>query len=95
MLEWYRALIGLRRRIPALTDGRREDVQAEFDEAAGWLVVARGPVTIACNLAQQWQRLPLAAERAAEIGLASHADVARGPGWIDLPAESVAILMER
>jgi maltooligosyltrehalose trehalohydrolase len=92
LLEWHRALIRLRRRIPALTDGQREDVQADFDETAGWIVLGRGAVTIACNLSPRRQRLPLAAEQAAEIGLASQQDTTRGTGWIDLPGESVAIL---
>jgi maltooligosyltrehalose trehalohydrolase len=50
MAAWYTELIALRRRIPALADPRPGSAVAQCDEAAGWLTVRRGPVTVACNL---------------------------------------------
>ena len=92
VLEWHRALIRLRGQTPALTDGRCEAVRVCFDEAARWLVFERGAVTVACNLADQPQRLPLAASCAGEIVLASRPGAVAGRGEIELPAETVAIL---
>ena len=55
LLAWYRELIALRRQVPALTDPRLGRVTAECDDEAGWLVVRRGPVTVAANLgAGRW-----------------------------------------
>src|SRR5690606_15378632 len=45
ILAWYRDLIALRRRTPELLDGRRDRVRVAWDEA-GWIRVARGPVTV-------------------------------------------------
>jgi len=49
MLDWYRTLIRLRRRLPELTDGRRMDLRVRFDEEAGWMIVERGRLTLAFN----------------------------------------------
>jgi maltooligosyltrehalose trehalohydrolase len=59
LLAWYRELIGLRRAWPALTDGRLDTVRVRFDETARWLVVERGPVTVACNLAAEAWHVPV------------------------------------
>jgi len=91
MLEWYRRLIDLRRRTPALLDGRLDRVRAEVDRAAGTLVVTRGPVTVAANLGPAPARL---AVEPAEVVLAS----ADGVGRCDdgravlVPPDSVAVL---
>ena len=50
ILAWYRELIALRRARPELTDPRLDRVQADFDEAARWLLVRRGRLRIAANL---------------------------------------------
>jgi hypothetical protein len=42
MLDWHHRLIGLRRKIPALSDGRLERVAVNFDEQAQWIVMTRG-----------------------------------------------------
>jgi maltooligosyltrehalose trehalohydrolase len=59
MLGWYRDLIALRRRTPELTDGRLDAVEVSYDEDARWLVLARGELRVACNLADQAQTVPL------------------------------------
>jgi maltooligosyltrehalose trehalohydrolase len=91
VLEWHRSLIQLRRRMPALRDGRREAVAVRCDEAAGWLVVERRTLSVACNLAERTQRIPLRGAAHA-IALTSHPDAERGAGWVEVPAESVVIL---
>ena len=91
VLDWYRRLIALRHRLPALRDGRMPRVR--HDEAAGWLVAERGPVTVAANLAREERRVPLAEGRPRHVLLASAAaaGVADGPE-VRLPPRSVAIL---
>src|SRR5262249_32865887 len=41
LLEWHRRVIGLRRTLPALTDGRLDQVRVSFDEEDQWLVTER------------------------------------------------------
>ncbi|HEX3541015.1 MAG TPA: DUF3459 domain-containing protein [Acidimicrobiales bacterium] len=88
MLEWYRRLIALRRQIPELSDGRRDGVETSYDAAQGWLVMRRGPVSVAVNLGGEVVTLP-----AAGVLLAgSEPGVAVDNGRAVLPPDSVAIL---
>jgi len=91
MLAWYRCLISLRRALPALTDGRRDQVETSFDEAEGWLVVRRGPVTIAANLGTDAVSLPIGG--GVELLAASGPGVSVGGEMVTVPADSVAVLM--
>jgi maltooligosyltrehalose trehalohydrolase len=90
VLEWHRALVALRRRVPALTDGRF--ARAAFDEDAGWLVVERGPVTVAVNLAERDQAVPVTSEPACVLLASGSYTRLDGAGHVELPPESVAIL---
>jgi maltooligosyltrehalose trehalohydrolase len=56
--QWYSALARLRAQTPELLDGRRDLVNVHFDEAARWLVVQRGPVTLQVNFGQEPVQLP-------------------------------------
>jgi maltooligosyltrehalose trehalohydrolase len=94
LLDWYRQLIRLRRTQAVLTDGRMAEVCVATDEEASWLVVERGPVTVAANLAPVPRRLPVRAGRPSALLLGSEPGIALQPGGVDLPAESVAILGE-
>ena len=91
MLYWHRRLIRLRRKIPALSDGRLERVAVNFDEQAQWIVMTRGTAAVACNLAGRPQQVPLQLG-AAEILLSSTSEVRLMDGRIDLPPESVAVV---
>ena len=73
LLDWYRTLIALRRELPALGDPRLDRVTVDCDEVAGWLVVRRGPATVAANLGGATATLPAPAP--ARLVLASHPDV--------------------
>jgi maltooligosyltrehalose trehalohydrolase len=42
MLAFYKALIALRRRLAPLRNGRKDLTRVAFDEARGWLTIARG-----------------------------------------------------
>ena len=59
MLQWYRDLIAVRRARPELSDGRRDLVEISYDEDARWLILRRGVVALACNLAAEPQQLPV------------------------------------
>jgi maltooligosyltrehalose trehalohydrolase len=88
VLEWYRSLIALRRSVPELTDGRPDGVRTAFDEAAGWLRMARGPIEVVANLGRAPVRLPAAGA----VVLRSEAAVALEAGEIVLPPDAVAVL---
>lgn len=50
MLQWYRALIHLRRSEPSLNEGQAGNTRVHYDEAAKWLSMTRGALTVVCNL---------------------------------------------
>jgi len=90
MLAWHRRLIELRRAEPGLTDGVCENVQVRFDETAQWLVVERGELTVACNLAPEPRTVPLPAA-GLQLLLPSSPGVMLPDGGVTLPPDSVAI----
>ena len=92
ILDWHRRLIRLRRQLPALADGRMDQVRVRFDEDAHWFVLERGPVTVACNLAAHAQIVPLTQERSTRILLASEAEVVVKATGVSMPAEALVIL---
>jgi maltooligosyltrehalose trehalohydrolase len=93
VLDWHRRLIALRRETASLgAAGRVGELDVRFDEGAGWLVVARGDVTIAANLGPG-QRVPLCGRPHRRVLMASAADIRAPQGeGIDLPPDSVALL---
>jgi maltooligosyltrehalose trehalohydrolase len=90
LLNWYKRLIQLRRSTSALTDGRMERVETNFDKNANWFVVKRGSIEIACNLAPDRQAVPVSAKP--ENLLVSEDGWQLRPGLIELPGDSVAII---
>ena len=91
LLAWYRALIALRRHDPDLADSRLSVTDVAFDENERWLVVRRGAVRVAVNLADRPQRIPLI--RPVETVLLTSDTAVRSDGdHIELPAESVAVV---
>jgi maltooligosyltrehalose trehalohydrolase len=59
LLDWHKRLIALRRSTPELSDGRFDRVQVDYDEDRRWLVLAQGPVTVACNLGERPATVPV------------------------------------
>jgi maltooligosyltrehalose trehalohydrolase len=92
MLAWYRALAALRRHAPELTDGRCDAVRVAFDEAARWIRVERGRITIACNLGSRPSNIPLGDDRPRELLLTSARDLETESGSLRLPPDSTAVL---
>ena len=90
LLAWYRRLIALRREIPALTDSRPGRTETDCDSDTGWLVVRRGPVTVAANVgAGAWTFPAGPAER---LLAASDPRVELAGQGLVLPPDTVAIL---
>jgi maltooligosyltrehalose trehalohydrolase len=92
LLAWHKELIALRRRESALTDGRLQNVDVAFDEEARWLVVERGEITLACNLAGHRQLVPVDSCRPKSLRLASEPQIAVQEAGVELPPDSVVVL---
>ncbi len=92
LLAWHRELIALRRRVPALTDPRLDRVTADCDAGAGWLVVRRGPVTVAANLGSGSWTFP--AKPSAELLTASDPSVKLAADGMVLPPDSAVIMAD-
>lgn len=70
VLSWYQELLRLRRSWPELTSGRLDGIQVTYDEDDRWLLVLRGRIAIAVNLAATSRRLQLP-QRARELLMAN------------------------
>jgi maltooligosyltrehalose trehalohydrolase len=93
ILVWHRDLIRLRARYPELCDGRMDLVGVSFDETAPWLKLTRGRVTVACNLSAAEQSLTIESGASCRIAMASDPRIAVRESRVDLPPDSVAILV--
>jgi maltooligosyltrehalose trehalohydrolase len=94
LLDWYRALLELRRSRPELTDPRLDQVRVEFDEDARWLVLHRGSLRIAVNFSDAAVPLPVASSEAGPVTLLLGSDpgVAVESGAVLLPPASLAVV---
>jgi maltooligosyltrehalose trehalohydrolase len=102
LLAFYRALIALRRRLPALANGRKDLTRVDSDEAGRWLAIQRGDpggsaVATLANLGDAAADVPLPPGRwrlalatAALPALEPGAKV-DGAGVVALPTASAAI----
>jgi maltooligosyltrehalose trehalohydrolase len=95
-LEWYRALIRLRKEWPDLCSGERANVDVHYDEDAHWLVMWRGRIGVIANLSGNAQRVPLTRDlqgNQPQILLASTDNVVTSHTDIELPAHAVVIAL--
>ena len=69
ILDWYKRLTRLRASTPELRDGAFNQVDVVYDEDRRWLVMTRGPISMAMNLGKQKHRVPIPAN-----GIAPHPD---------------------
>ena len=90
MLEWYRALIRVRRATPSLNNGGPGNVRVTFDEEKKWLCIERGTVTTLCNLGAQDCSLPVS--KSGSIELASRDGIEIANNTIKLPPDSIAVV---
>ncbi|HYT10439.1 MAG TPA: DUF3459 domain-containing protein, partial [Mycobacteriales bacterium] len=91
MLEWYRRLLALRRQRPGLSDPRLHAVEVAYDEQARWLVVTRGTLRVAVNLAASRQAVPLDGMPVGVL-LSSVPGFVYRTGGIELEPASIAIV---
>ncbi|CAN5671320.1 malto-oligosyltrehalose trehalohydrolase [soil metagenome] len=91
LLNWHRALVSVRRSTPDLLDDDLDAVSVRHDEAARWLVLERGAITVACNFGPKPAEVPLPASRRASVLLTSAHEPGTDADAIRLPAESVTI----
>ena len=91
LLAWYRELIALRRRIPALSDPRLSTVAVEVDEADNILVVHRGNVSLYVNLGERPRRFASRPDGA--VLAASDRNIRIDGGRVVVPLDAVALLM--
>ena len=88
LIEWHRDLIALRRETPELSDGRRDLVDVACDDDAGWLVMTRGPITVAINVSDSVVTVPVPG---GDVVLTSAEAPEVGDGEARLGPESVTI----
>jgi maltooligosyltrehalose trehalohydrolase len=101
ILDWYRALIALRRDVPSLRDGNYQACHVDFDDARQWLMLRRGDVVLACNLSERCAEIPLeggpsgagALRVPAYLRIASSPGGELGDGIVRLPGESCAVVL--
>jgi maltooligosyltrehalose trehalohydrolase len=89
LLHWYTALLALRRDHPSLRDGNHQQVEVEADESRRQLVIRRGPIVVACNLAERPAIIDTGG--ATTVLLASSPAGPVRDGRLELSAESIAI----
>ena len=82
VLDWYRALIALRRREPALRSSEPLGLELQEDESGGgWLLFRRGQLLVAANLSPE----------ALSVPFASRASLLLGSGGVALAAQSLRL----
>ncbi|MFL6240125.1 MAG: malto-oligosyltrehalose trehalohydrolase [Actinomycetes bacterium] len=95
LLDWHRDLIVLRRLWPDLREGVRNRVRVRFDDDARWIVVHRGDIVVACNLADASQSVPIEGDISGAVPrvlLASAQPRHVSHKHVDLAPRSVAIV---
>jgi maltooligosyltrehalose trehalohydrolase len=90
ILEWYRALIRLRRATPCLNNGDRGNVSVTFNEEQGWLRIERGNIQVLSNLGAAERTFPILQSSVME--LASHKTIRIAGNSISFPRDSIAVL---
>jgi maltooligosyltrehalose trehalohydrolase len=90
MLEWYRAMIRLRGRLPSPPDSLDEGVVVEVDDELGRIEFARDAISVWVNLGENDWQLPLL--EGMRLLLVSDPSTRPNGGMLCLPPSSVAIL---
>ncbi|HEY0794585.1 MAG TPA: malto-oligosyltrehalose trehalohydrolase [Acidisarcina sp.] len=92
MLEWYRALIRLRRSTPSLMDGRMDAVNVRFGDDGDegkWFELQRGPIRVVSNIGATCHIFSLPVGAVVEL---KSDDIKAEEGQLSLPPYSVAVV---
>jgi maltooligosyltrehalose trehalohydrolase len=87
LLDFYRALIALRRNEPDMADPWLYNLGVDYDEEQRWLVMRRGALAIACNLGTEAVEVPVTGEVVLAWG-----EPAAGEQTTRIDGHSVAVL---
>jgi maltooligosyltrehalose trehalohydrolase len=90
MLEWYRALIRIRRTTPCLNDGESGHTKVLFDEHDRWLTMERGNIVVNCNLGSSQHIFRVGGD--SEIILGSREGLGIKGDALVLPPDTVAVI---
>ncbi len=91
--DWHRKLIRLRGQVSAVTDGRLDLVDVNYNESEECLRIQRGSFTILCNFSQESRVLDLPPGGPSQILLSSKPlPIHTMQGRISLPAEAVVAI---
>jgi maltooligosyltrehalose trehalohydrolase len=90
MLEWYRALIHIRRSTPCLNNGNSDNALVTFDENKKWLRVDRGSTSLLCNLGAQEYTFPI--HQSSSLALASRKTIQIADRSVSLPPDSLVVV---
>ncbi len=90
MLEWYKALIRLRRSTPCLNDGAAGSTHVSYDEEERWIRLERGTVTAICNLGGQAKEFSV--PRAGSVALVSRSGTGIREDAVNLPPDTVVVV---
>jgi malto-oligosyltrehalose trehalohydrolase len=98
VLDWYRALIALRRSRPEFADPRLDRVRADYDEEARWLRIHRGGLLIVAAVGSAPARIPLPDSAGGDgrpaVLLASDPRILVSTNSAELPAASFAVICQ-
>ncbi len=94
MLDWYRALIQLRRDVPEFTSGRLDLIDVTHDSGRSWLMIDRRDVLVICNLSDAPVEVTIPAG-ARDVLLTSSETLRLDADRAELPGESVVVLSAR
>jgi maltooligosyltrehalose trehalohydrolase len=92
VLEWYKRLIRLRATTPELHDGKFGEIDVDYNEDQHWLMMKRGPITMAINLGRQKCHVPIPDPGSHRLLMASDEKIILHAKSAELPSDSVAIL---
>ncbi|RXH57201.1 malto-oligosyltrehalose trehalohydrolase [Granulicella sibirica] len=90
MLEWFCALIKLRRHSQSLNDGDKNHVEIRYSEEKRWLEMRRGLIAVICNLGNE--PATFGAMEDARVVLSTIEGLCTVDGKVEVAADGFAIL---
>jgi malto-oligosyltrehalose trehalohydrolase len=92
LLTWHRELLALRRSRPELTEPRLDQVRADYDETARWILVRRGRLQIAANLGSGISVLPASTAEGVVLATSKPGAHLTDDGALVVPPAALAVV---